>query len=1211
LAIDRNSQPKRLSRYFYLPNRVALALVFAMEARAQQIAPSAQRQISALLSEKSSRTPAQRKMSAHLVHASKILQGQPVHPDLPVPPGALAAVRLDTRNNVEVDVRGEITPALLEYVRILGGTVVNSFPQYHSVRARLPLLAVEQLAARPEVIEVQPSEPGYVHRLPPPPRPPVSAAIGRRQNVVSQLERFFGVPSGKKRGLRPPFRSAGSAFFVGPDFSGDVAHQVNVARANFGFDGTGVKVGVLSSGVDSLALEQAAGRLPFVQVLPGQNGSGDEGTAMLEIIYTLAPGATLYFAVAGGGEAQMANNIQALADAGCKIIVDDIGYPDEPVFKDGILAQKINAVAASGVFYFSSAGNEGSSIVNTGEVWEGDFANSGGSPVSALPPGSELLRFIDFPGDKILNPSQVGQYTLKWSDPAGQSSNDYDLFILNASADQVVASSTNIQNGTQNPEERISDLNHMVVAGDWMVIVRNWGAAQRALRLDAFSGRLYHTTIGATSGHNAAAGAFTVGAVDVHSAAGGAFTGGTYIGAPINPAEPFSSDGPRRMFLNPDGTEIVPGSVLFGPYVNGGVTLNKPDFLAADGVTTGLAQFSPFYGTSAAAPHAAAIAALVLQARPSIGLAEMREVLSASTLGPRNYYGQDGGGILMAPLAVAAASICTYSISPGGQLFFANVEISGTIGVTTQPGCPWTISTSAPWIFNAGAAAGSGVTGIGSGTAAYEAGGSLGPARSAFLTIGDQTFTIEQQAASIPGLSRIGSIPQVVAEENWTTAFTLVNKSALATQARFSLFGGQYPEPDVLTLPLVFPQQTSLAGPLLGASFDRALGPNSSLVFSTAGSATSPVQVGSAQLFATGAVDGFAIFHHVVTTQEAVVPLETRNAGSYLLAFDNTNGVATGIALANVSSLPASLPVIIRDETGMEIGDARSYLNMDSNGHDSFVLSDGFPVTANKRGTIEFDTPAGGQISVLGLRFTPPNNALTTIPALANVGAGGGSIAHLASGDGWQTTFVLVNTGTTAVPATLSFFADQTGAPLSLPLAFPQSGGGTTMTVPSYTTQLAAGATRVIVSSGAPQLLTGSAQLSTAGNVSGFVIFRHNNQEAVVPLENRNANAYILAFDNTNGTSTGVALNAVSTQQVNVPVVVRDDTGAEIATDTIALAANGHYAFTLVTDRYPSAKNTRGTIEFDTPAGAQIGALGIRIPAGSAHTYTTLPALAK
>ena len=205
-------------------------------------------------------------------------------------------------------------------------------------------------------------------------------------------------------------------------------------------------------------------------------------------------------------------------------------------------------------------------------------------------------------------------------------------------------------------------------------------------------------------------------------------------------------------------------------------------------------------------------------------------------------------------------------------------------------------------------------------------------------------------------------------------------------------------------------------------------------------------------------------------------------------------------------------------------------------GHTSFVLSDptlGFPVTADKRGTVEFDTPAGGRISVLGLRFTPPNNALTTIPALANVGTEGGSIAHLASGgDGWQTTFVLVNTGTSAASATLSFFDDQTGAPLSLPLLFPQSGDGTTTMAPSYTKTLAAGATLVIVSSGAPQLLTGSAQLTTTGNVSGFVIFRHNDQEAVVPLESRNANAYLIAFDNTNGTATGIALNAVSAGQV-------------------------------------------------------------------------------
>jgi hypothetical protein len=151
----------------------------------------------------------------------------------------------------------------------------------------------------------------------------------------------------------------------------------------------------------------------------------------------------------------------------------------------------------------------------------------------------------------------------------------------------------------------------------------------------------------------------------------------------------------------------------------------------------------------------------------------------------------------------------------------------------------------------------------------------------------------------------------------------------------------------------------------------------------------------------------------------------------------------------------------------------------------------------------------------------------------------------------------------------------------------------------------------VIVSSGAPQLLTGSAQLTSAGHVSGFVIFRHNNQEAVVPLESRNASGYIIAFDNTTRTATGIAVNAVSAGQVNIPVTLRDATGATIATDTITLSPNGHYAFTLVTDRYPAAANIRGTIEFDAPVGVQIGALGIRIPAGAAHTYTTLPALAK
>jgi hypothetical protein len=570
------------------------------------------------------------------------------------------------------------------------------------------------------------------------------------------------------------------------------------------------------------------------------------------------------------------------------------------------------------------------------------------------------------------------------------------------------------------------------------------------------------------------------------------------------------------------------------------------------------------------------------------------------------------GGFSIQLQIPSASPLCTYVLGPNGQGFGAAGGIA-TINISTAPNCSWSLFDFPSWIVP-----GTATAGTGNGSVSFQVFPNTGGDRSATMSVTDVPFEVEQEAASISGLNFIGSLAHLAAQENWTTVFTLVNKSILPATTRLSFYGDAI-DPTLngpLAVPLAFPPPDGASLPLLAASIDRTLTGNSSLIVDTAGSQTPPVLVGSAQLAATGAIDGFAIFHQILTTQEAVVPMETRNAPSYLLPFDNTSGLALGVAVENVSGQAAVIPVVIRDETGAVIGSGPGFIptpiSLSANGHTSFVLSTQFPVTANIRGTIEFDTPAGGQISVLGLRFSPPNNALTTIPALANVGTGGGSIAHLASGgDGWQTTFVLVNTGTSAAPFTLSFFKDLSGAPLSLPLTFPQPSGGAPTVAKLVTQTLAAGATLVIVSNGAANLLTGSAQLTTAGNISGFVIFRHNNQEAVVPLESRSAGGYIIAFDNTNGTATGVAVNAVSPLQVNIPVTVRNSTGATIATDTITLNPNGHYAFTLVKDRYPFTANIRGTIEFDTPAGAQIGALGIRMPAGAAHTYTTLPALAK
>ena len=469
---------------------------------------------------------------------------------------------------------------------------------------------------------------------------------------------------------------------------------------------------------------------------------------------------------------------------------------------------------------------------------------------------------------------------------------------------------------------------------------------------------------------------------------------------------------------------------------------------------------------------------------------------------------------------------------------------------------------------------------------------------------GTLAFAVNIQSSAAK-FSLLGSMPHFAVDENWTTTFTLVNTSASDAESVLNFLGDNG---SPLPLPLLLPQQTADQSLQTTPSFDWTLASNASLIVQTAPLANLLTQVGSAQLTATASVGGFAIFHLYPTEQEAVVPLETRNAASYLLAFDNTSSASLSVALANVAAQPANVSVLIRDDTGVQIG-SRS-LALPGGGHMSFVLSDLFAITAGQRGTVEFDTPPGGQISVLGVRNAPPGS-ITTIPALTGASIGGGAMAHIASGNGWKTTFVLVNTGTSAAQTHLQFY-DDSGNPLVLPMSFPQSGGGASVLDSRIDRTLNAGATLLIECTGplADPVQTGSAQLTSTGNVSGFGIFRYEpaSQEALVPLENRNASSYILAFDNTNGISTGMAVSNSSWQVVSVPVIIRDDSGAQIGTSAIPLTANGHGAFVLA-DQFPETAGIRGTLEFTTPTGAQINVLGIRTP--PAHTFTTLPTLTR
>ena len=272
---------------------------------------------------------------------------------------------------------------------------------------------------------------------------------------------------------------------------------------------------------------------------------------------------------------------------------------------------------------------------------------------------------------------------------------------------------------------------------------------------------------------------------------------------------------------------------------------------------------------------------------------------------------------------------CTYSLSDGGESFAA-AGGNGSIAVTAPAGCLWSATGAPAWVIaNSG-------SGTGNGSFVFQVLSNAGAARVANLAIGGVAFTIQQQAFAVPALTFIGSMPHIAAEENWTTTFTLVDKGASAATARLSLFG----DPSgALTLPLVFPQSSG-AAPILASSLDQTIAANASLLITTAGPQAPPVEVGSAQLAAAGSVDGFAIFHLIPGAQEAVVPLETRNASSYLLAFDNTGGVVLGVAVENVSSQSAFIPVVIRDDSGTVIGTPGATIFLAGNGHYSFVRVD-------------------------------------------------------------------------------------------------------------------------------------------------------------------------------------------------------------------------------------------------------------------------------
>jgi hypothetical protein len=559
------------------------SLAHLSSAFADDIAPEAVAQMVAIRAEKAQRTPVQRKIASPLLYLSREATGF----------SAVAGAK-DVRSRVSCEADGRVIvdmtavpgPALAKAITDAGGKVIYESVDEGSLRASLPPAALMTIAARDDVTWIAKG----------------AMAIARR--VTNQS---------------------------------DAAQKANKARATFGVDGRGIKVGVLSDSAKFSSDSKAAGELPSnFKVLPGRFGKGSgEGTAMSEIIHDMAPGASIVFAKAGPGKAGFADSIKLLRKAGCRIIVDDIGYSNEWQFQDDVIARAVNTVVAKGAIYLSAVGNDGSLKRGNSTTWEGDFADGGQS--GNLYPGGRGHSF----GGAAYNvlTKHASDAVLQWSDEYHTSGNDYDLFILNAAGTKIVDSSTDIQDGRQTPMEYVD----YVARGERIVIWKSDAAADRYVRLSCTGSPLKYATAGQVIGHSGTANCIGVGASDASLAFPGAFRKSSRV-------EKYSSDGPRKMFYRPDGSPYTPGNFL----ASGGTIIRTPSLTAGDGGKTSVRGFRSFYGTSAAAPAAAAIAAIVWSKAPTLSNAKVRKILETSCLdieGP-GYDNVSGYGILMADKAL-------------------------------------------------------------------------------------------------------------------------------------------------------------------------------------------------------------------------------------------------------------------------------------------------------------------------------------------------------------------------------------------------------------------------------------------------------------------------------------------------------------------------------------------------------------------------------
>jgi len=428
---------------------------------------------------------------------------------------------------------------------------------------------------------------------------------------------------------------------------GVAAMRANIARLGWEVTGDGITIGVISDSFDNnngYGSDQLGENLPGpsnpnpdqktpVDVLEDlDEGGSDEGRAMLQLIHDVAPDANLKFATGFNGKYNAASQIEALRLAGCDIIVDDVQYIDEAFYEDDVWAQAVNDAVDAGVMVFTAAGNFGSKSI------EQTFTPAASNP-----------NFHDWGGDNTgqtltLDP---GFYiiSVQWDDDyisLGEGTGaKVDLNAYLGESPDILDFGSNVINFNKDP----MDFLYFLVLNPTttnLLVERGEGSATTEIKFKYVvfrSGDL--GTFEATPpldastvvGHANAEKNFSVGAVRYDRV------------DPTPIAQQSSSLGGTLT----DGV-VRQGVTAMGPTGGDTTVPIGPDF-DGDGQPN-------FFGTSAAAPHVAAVAAMLQEAGtkfgvPLTGANSVRDLLlnTAVDMGDPQ---KNGAGFVRADLALGS-----------------------------------------------------------------------------------------------------------------------------------------------------------------------------------------------------------------------------------------------------------------------------------------------------------------------------------------------------------------------------------------------------------------------------------------------------------------------------------------------------------------------------------------------------------------------------